>query len=129
MGIEKMKKHWRYIIARYGAYPVVWIAGGEVSDPADAPTGWPEVLRYIRETDPYHHPLTVHEKVPPYDSAIPDESLTDFDMFQPGHTGWPSIATAIAQLDKHYARTTVTKPLVVGEIDYEGLGGDHGTCQ
>jgi len=29
MGIEKMKKHWRYLIARYGAYPVVWCLAGE----------------------------------------------------------------------------------------------------
>ena len=28
MGLQKMEKHWRYIIARYGAYPVVWILGG-----------------------------------------------------------------------------------------------------
>ena len=28
MGVAKMKKHWRYIIARYGAYPVFWIVGG-----------------------------------------------------------------------------------------------------
>ena len=31
MGLEKMKRHWRYIIARYGAYPVFWIAGGELT--------------------------------------------------------------------------------------------------
>ena len=25
MGMDKMKKHWRNLVARYGAYPVVWI--------------------------------------------------------------------------------------------------------
>jgi hypothetical protein len=29
MGIEKMKRHWRYLIARYGADPVVWTIAGE----------------------------------------------------------------------------------------------------
>ena len=24
-----LKKHWRYLIARYGAYPVIWCAAGE----------------------------------------------------------------------------------------------------
>src|SRR5579859_2893822 len=134
MGIAKMKKHWRYIIARYGAYPVFWIGGGEVYDRPAKPKqqgslfetmlavpGWTDVVRYIRTTDPYHHPLTVHEVAPPFDTALIDESLTDFDLFQPGHVGWPSIATEVAQLNKHYARTTVTKPLVVGEVDYEGF--------
>ena len=31
----------------------------------------------------------------------------------------------IAHLDRHYARTSVIKPLVVGEIGYEGLAGTH----
>jgi hypothetical protein len=142
MGPAKMREHWRYLIARYGAYPVFWIAGGEIYDPPPAErrpqpnssepalnftsTGWTDIVRYIRATDPYHHPLSVHEIPPPYDRAIMDESLTDFDLFQASHQGWPSLATEIALLDKHYARTTVTKPLVVGEVGYEGLGGAHG---
>jgi hypothetical protein len=147
MGVANMKKHWRYLIARYGAYPVFWIIGGEVMDPplsalgslkemfllADGNTTregwklgeWTEVARYVRITDPYHHPMTVHEAPPGHDTAIEDESLTDFDMFQPGHGGWHTIPTEIALLNKHYARTTVTKPLVVGEIGYEGLAGEH----
>lgn len=138
MGVEKMKKHWRYLIARYGAYPVFWILGGEVYDPPEklrsdkvfsgsstTPGGWTEVARYVRDTDPYHHPLTAHELPPPFDNSLQDESLTDFDMFQPSHLGWPSIAIEVAQLDMHYARTTTTKPLVVGEIGYEKLGGTH----
>jgi hypothetical protein len=141
MGEQKMKKHWRYIIARYGAYPVFWITGGEVYDPPESQRrpglphgatlidlrspGWTEIARYIRATDPYHHPLTVHEIDPPFDSALQDETLTDFDLFQAGHRGWASVATEIALLNKHFARTTVTKPLVVGEIGYEGLASTH----
>ena len=141
MGVAKLKKHWRYIVARYGAYPVFWIGGGEIYDPPPdqrkpglpfgATTyelyvpGWTEVVRCIRAIDPYHHPLTVHEIDPPYDTPLQDESLKDFDLFQAGHRGWPSIATAIAQLNLHYARSTVTKPLVIGEIGYEGLGAAH----
>ena len=125
MGPQKMKQHWRYLIARYGAYPVFWIAGGEVVDTDEYPTGWTEIVRFIRSIDPYHHPLTVHEGPPRYDTALRDESLTDFDLFQPGHGSWASVSTEIAQLNKHYARTTVTKPLVIGEIGYEGTFGEH----
>ena len=33
MGIPKMKQHWRYLIARWGAYPVIWCLAGEGSAP------------------------------------------------------------------------------------------------
>jgi hypothetical protein len=143
MGVAKMEKHWRYIIARYAAYPVLWIAGGEVFDPpaemanklpnlvingetieVKAP-GWSEVTRYIRATDPYHHPLTVHEITPPYNIPLNDESLTDFDLFQPSHFGWSSIAVEIAELNITRSRTSIVKPEVVGEIGYEGIGGTN----
>src|SRR5262249_42463204 len=35
MGVPKMKQHWRYVVARYGAYPAFWILGGEVTDPPE----------------------------------------------------------------------------------------------
>jgi hypothetical protein len=138
MGVAKMKQHWRYIVARYGAYPVFWILGGQVLEPPDEegrryPTsvkseitpGWTEVAKYLRSIDPYHHPLTVHENPPPYDTALQNESLTDFDMFQSSHFGWPSIAVEVSQMDQHYSRTQVTKPVVEGEIGYEKLGETH----
>ena len=33
MGIERLQRHWRNLIARYGAYPVVWCLAGEASMP------------------------------------------------------------------------------------------------
>jgi hypothetical protein len=56
---------------------------------------------------------------------VQDERLTDFDLFQMGHRGWPSIATEVAQLNLHYARTSIVKPLVVGEIGYEKHWADN----
>ncbi len=34
MGVEKLKQHWRYIIARYGSYPTVWCLAGEATMPS-----------------------------------------------------------------------------------------------
>jgi hypothetical protein len=31
MGVEKMNAHWRYLIARYSAWPVIWCAAGEAN--------------------------------------------------------------------------------------------------
>jgi uncharacterized protein DUF4038/uncharacterized protein DUF5060 len=138
MGVTKLKQHWRYVIARYGAYPVIWVLGGELIDPppdrlmgmhpaweAMMSPGWTEVARYVRDIDPYHHPLSAHESPPPFDSPLQDESLTDFDLLQSGHFGWSSIATAVAQVNSHYARRGAPKPVVQGEIGYEKLGELH----
>jgi len=134
MGMSNMKRHWRYIVARYGAYPVFWIIGGEVVDASDdaksnseflrqrSEPGWTDVTRYVRALDPYHHPLTVHEAVAPYDFPVADETLTDFDLLQAGHAGQGSLAMEVAQLNLHYARTKMVKPVVQGEIGYENFG-------
>jgi hypothetical protein len=59
------------LIARYGAWPVVWCGAGEGNlpwylakgfpyDDREQVHGWTEVLRFIRATDPFHRPLTIH---------------------------------------------------------------------
>lgn len=137
IGIAGMKKHWRYLIARYGAYPIFWIGGGEVYDPSETyvrahhspiqdfkwKPGWTEVVRYIKANDPYHHPLTVHEWISGI--TLQDESLKDFRLHQAAHAGWPSIAADVAEMNTHYARVPVTQPIVEGEIGYENIGGVH----
>ena len=66
-----MKEHWRYLIARYGALPVVWCAAGEgampfygsphaAEDAALQKKGWTEVIRSMRATDPFHRMITLH---------------------------------------------------------------------
>jgi hypothetical protein len=138
MGVVKMKQHWRYVVARYGAYPVFWVLGGEVYDPpvevvqqlpeslrSWVTPGWTEVARYLRNMDPYHHPLTVHERPTPMDIPLQDDSLTDFDLLQSSHLGVASLANSVAVLNIRYARSRVIKPVVQGEIGYEKLGEDH----
>jgi hypothetical protein len=140
LGVERLIKHWRYVIARYSAFPVAWILGGEVFDPTEQlaaelrrpddrpfafPLGdWTRVGRAVREIDPMHHPLTVHE-VWPNDPPLQDDTLLDFRLFQPAHFSWPSIAVEVGQIGLHYARTDLTRPLIVGEIGYEHLAGEH----
>ncbi|MBI4166275.1 MAG: DUF4038 domain-containing protein [Acidobacteria bacterium] len=140
MRANKLTKHWRYLIARYGAYPVFWIVGGEIFQPLandEKNAGfiealdlkvkgdiWAEVARYIRRTDPYHHPITTHEFPPPIHGGLVEASLTDFDLPQPGQFGWASLATEVAQLTALYARAP-TKPVVQGEVAYEQLGAEN----
>jgi hypothetical protein len=101
MGVENSKKMWRYLIARYGAYPVVWTLAGEATsafyvDDREAASallkeGWTEVGAYVKATDPYHHPLTIHPAKTSRE-CVHDAAILDFDMLQTGgHNGWNRI--------------------------------------
>ena len=60
-GAVNLKRHWRHLIARYGAYPVIWILAGEIADETKWGQGpWAEFAKYVREIDPYKHPLSCH---------------------------------------------------------------------
>jgi len=137
-GIEIMKKHWRNLVARYGAYPVVWCAAGEAVMPyylspswedlekrekyvAEARAKWTEIVRFIRSIDPYHHPITIH----PTDCAhnmVDDPSVIDIDMLQTGHSDVHSFANTV---NKVIESTTISPrmPVIVGECCYEGILG------
>ncbi len=112
-GVAGIKRHWRNLIARYGAYPTIWIIGGESGGPQ-----WTEVAKYVQKTDPYRHPATIH----PGDSArnsVTDQTAIHFDMLQTGHGDWEAARGAIPKLKAAYARKPVM-PVLVGESCYEG---------
>ena len=102
LGPARMKQHWRYLIARYGGYPVVWTLCGEANMPwyladdkdqarQEQKQTLNETARYIRAIDPYQRLLTVHP------GAIPDngawifpvagelDPVFDFFMIQQDH--------------------------------------------
>ncbi|PYJ02802.1 MAG: alpha-L-rhamnosidase [Verrucomicrobia bacterium] len=135
MGVEKAKQHWRYLIARYGAYPVVWCAAGEANlpyylvkgfpfDDREQVKGWTQVMRYIRETDPFRRPLSVHPTGLGRLSArgaVEDESLLDFDMLQTGHGMREVLQPTVKTVRASYAASPVI-PVINSEVCYEMLG-------
>jgi hypothetical protein len=130
MGMDKVKKHWRYLIARWSAYPVVWCLAGEGTMPyylsktpnQDADTqkhGLTELARYVRATDPHHHPITIH----PSSSArlcVDDPSVLDFDMLQTGHSDRQSVPGTIETVNSSLAASP-KMPVLIGEVCYEGI--------
>ena len=130
MGVEKMKKHWRYLVARWGAYPVIWSLAGEATmpwyldsnaphDSAELKEGWTELGRYLRQVDPYRRMVTIHPIVVARDSVL-DDSVIDFDMLQTGHSGPPSFPRTMKFLLSEQARQP-TMPVMIGEVNYENL--------
>ena len=131
MGIEKMMKHWRYLAARYGAYPVIWCLAGEgsmpyhLSDQKDEDTeslrnGWTEIGRYLRTIDPYKRPVTIHPVNNSRDT-ITDDTILDFDMLQTGHSDRESLSNTVETIKKSYNSIPVM-PVIDGEVCYEGIG-------
>jgi hypothetical protein len=130
MGVSKMKRHWRNLVARWGAYPVVWCLAGEGAmpyylstskerDAAEQKQGWTELARYVRSVDPYHRLITIH----PSRSArecVTDPSVLDFDMLQTGHSDRQSAPNTIRTLNTSYAAQP-RMPVIDGEVCYEGI--------
>ncbi|HWB96817.1 MAG TPA: DUF4038 domain-containing protein [Bryobacteraceae bacterium] len=130
MGLAKMKQHWRYLVARWGAYPVVWCLAGEGTmpfylsktpkqDSAAQKQGWTEVARYVREIDPARHVITIHPSQTARDS-VEDPEVLDFDMLQTGHSDRASYPTTVNRVTESLTRTP-PMPVLVGEVCYEGI--------
>lgn len=129
LGTKKMQQHWRYIIARWGALPVVWAASGEQTMPwylseekenekLLLKREWSNVIRYIRQTDGFQRLVTTH----PHQSAresVDDPNLLDFEMQQTGHSNPAELHAARASEGWN---TKPTMPVISAEARYEALG-------
>jgi len=134
MGVQKMKAHWRYLIARYAAMPVVWCAAGEANLPWYLAKGfpyddrkqvsdWTEVMRYIRQTDPFHRPLAVHPTGlgrPSARHATDDSALLDIDLLQTPHGQRDAVPVTVRTVRESYGDQPVL-PVIDGEASYEML--------
>ena len=130
MGMEKVKKHWRYLVARWSAYPVVWCLAGEGTMPyylsktkeQDAEVqkhGLTELARYVRSIDPHHHPITIHPSSAARE-CVDDPSVIDFDMLQTGHSDRASVPNTIETVNRELAAEP-RMPVLIGEVCYEGI--------
>ncbi|MDX2153184.1 MAG: DUF4038 domain-containing protein [Bryobacteraceae bacterium] len=130
LGERKMKQHWRTIVARWGAYPVIWSLAGETSMPwylstrrdderKELVAGWTVLARYIRSIDPFQRLITAH----PSETArasVDDPAVLDFNMLQTGHSDRKSIPNTIRKVTGEYAAEP-RLPVINGEVNYEGI--------
>ena len=131
MGLEKIKKHWRYIVARWGVYSSVYIAAGEATMPyylsqnriQDAKLlkdGWSEVLKYIKKIDPCNKLLSIH----PIENSlceVKSSSLIDINLLQASHNSYDSVQKGKELLQKYSSK----KLTIMDEINYEGIFRDN----
>lgn len=129
--IETMKRHWRNIVARWGAYPVVWCLAGEGSmpyylsetkeeDKARQEEGWTEMVGYVRSVDPFGSLITVHPSTSSRD-VVRDPAVLDFEMLQTGHSDRLSLPSTVNAAAEAYEREP-RMPYINSEVCYEGIG-------
>jgi hypothetical protein len=101
-----------------------YLAPGFPYDDREQAAAWTDIMRYVRDTDPFKRPVTIHPTaINRYTArhACTDESLLDFDMLQTPHGRAEGAApTARAALESYLASPTM--PVVNGEAAYEMLG-------
>lgn len=113
----------RYVVARYGSYPLVWTLAGEVAgyDPARRTqrlNGWRQVALAIRDADAYDHPRTAHLTA---ERPIPSDYLgEDWHTLTLNQLGHGDVDMSASHYDEYFSRAPRT-PLVEGESMYEGL--------
>jgi len=140
MGEQRARQHWRYLIARYGAWPVTWCIAGETvmptyhttfSENSDSITAesqsqreiWSRLTQYVRAIDPWHNLITTHPKAPGASRLdLSPEAAVDFEMVQTTHMGYAGLhghlETVAQSLD-----ATPLMPVFVSEANYEGIMG------
>lgn len=130
IGLENMQRHWRYLIARWGALPVVWVAAGEQTMPWYLESSvqkvvtrerqrrdWSQVLAYMRTLNGFDRLITTH----PVSSAresVTDVALLDFEMQQTNHA-LPSSHHAARAWAGWQMQPPV--PVISAEARYEAL--------
>jgi hypothetical protein len=112
----------RYIIARYGALPIIWTLAGEVAgysvgeEREACINGWREVAKYIEKKDDYGTLQTAHyTNERPFADYYQDEDWFDFTLNQAGHGDF-----VVSQNDyREFFRKHPKKPFIEGECFYE----------
>ncbi len=130
VGLENMQLHWRYLMARWGALPVVWVAAGEQNMPwyLETPVqkqssqqqqkeGWSKVIAYMRSINSFDRLITTHPITSARDSVTNIAHL-DFEMQQTNHA-LPT--THHAMCGQQGWQIKPAMPVISGEARYEGL--------
>lgn len=150
-GKDVIKKHWRYLIARYGAYPVVWAIAGEALMPfygsinwspeknkrytelwtvkekleeyaKQMRHNWTEVTQYVKSTDPYKHPITIiHGR-----NMVDDPSILDFELMGGPHSSDRNALAESVNVLHDSVKSEPKMPVINGEVAYEGICGTCG---
>lgn len=136
VGEEKMKRWWRYLVHRLGAYNVIWVVGGEYNMNNYGGLGldfWKQLGKFIKDEDPYDRIVSTHNTPPGWEGGaeapqwstaevLHDEEWLDYNQSQVGHGRWYNEMIPDVISEAHAKRPA--KPIVVTEPWYEFVEGN-----
>ncbi len=115
---EDYARYCRYLVARYGARPAIWLVGGD--GPGSSPSIVAQLDRAgqtIEEWDAYRQPTGIHYSPHALNRTHQDKGWLDFQWCQTGHNG-EHVAERVADM----WRNTPIKAVANGEPTYENIG-------
>jgi hypothetical protein len=122
--LERYKLLAKYLVARYGAYPIIWTLAGELPGYFGGDSEqlmidrWREVAQVTEQADGYGALQSVHLATDrPFPAIYQGEGWYDFAMSQAGHGDFPLNSTMYSE----YRSMFPTMPLVESESLYEGI--------
>jgi len=111
---EEYARYCRYLVARYGARPAIYLVGGDGSGyEAQIPAGGQAVERW----DAYHQPTGIHYRPHADNRAWQDAKWLDFQWCQTGHFG-----EHVPERVSDMWRNRPVKAVANGEPTYENGG-------
>lgn len=136
IGAEKMKRWWRYLVHRFGAYNVVWVLAGEYNmhNNAGFDIGfWKELGELVKEEDPYQRIVSLHNTPPFWDGGaeapqwstgevLHNEPWLDYNQSQSGHGKYANEMIPVIVATEYQRQPA--KPIVVTEPWYEFVEGN-----
>lgn len=135
-GPERVRRWWRYVLDRFGAYEVLWVLAGEYNMDNYGGLGlqfWKDLGAMIRREDPYRRLISAHPTPPGWKggAAAPQwstgevlhkERWLDYNQSQLGHARWRNEMAAVV-IAADYARKP-PKPATITEPWYEFIEGN-----
>ncbi len=115
---EDYARYCKYLVARYGARPAIWLVGGD--NPATMPSIVEQLDRAgntVEEWDAYQQPTGIHYAPHSLNRTHQDKAWLDFQWCQTGHNG-DHVPERVADM----WRNTPQKAVANGEPTYENIG-------
>jgi len=111
----------RYLVARYGAYPLLWILGGDGDYRGEKAEKWKQIGRAVFPPGRARRLVTMHPQGMQWPwEAFEDESWLDLLTYQSGHSnndrsrGWN-----VVELPALAAKLRQIRPVINAEPNYE----------
>jgi hypothetical protein len=136
VGAENINRWWRYLVARLGAYNVIWTLAGEYNMHNYGGLGldyWKKLGTIVDVEDPYERLIGVHPTPPAWPGGadapqwstgevLHSQQWLSYNQSQVGHGKWRNEMIPLV-VAADYERTPA-KPIVVTEPWYEFVQGN-----